>query len=224
MDITSLFITGKLALVVTPLLLAASLPVAWLLAFSRIPGKGFVEATCCLPLVLPPTVLGFYLLVFLGPHGALGAAWESLFGGRLVFTFSGLVLASMVYSLPFAILPLKAAFQKLDPRLMEAAAVLGLSSRQAFFRVVLPNSLGGLATAAVLVFAHTMGEFGVALMIGGSIPGQTKVASISIYESVESLEYADAWALSAVLLGLSYVVLFLISRLDRNGQYGGGRR
>ncbi len=222
MDWGSLWVTGKLALVVTPLLVAFALPLACVLAWGRFTGKSLFEATCNLPLVLPPTVLGYYLLVVLGPHGVLGKLWGALGGERLVFSFSGLVIASMVFSLPFALQPLKTSLQRIDPRLFEAAYVLGCSRIGAFFKVVLPNSLGGIAAALVLVFAHTVGEFGVALMVGGSIPGSTRVASIAIFEHVESLEYSQANALSLVLLAVSYAVLLAIGRLNaaqggRNG-------
>jgi molybdate transport system permease protein len=215
MDLVSLWVTVKLAAVVTPLLLALTLPLTAALAFTRFPGRGLVEATCALPLVLPPTVLGFVLLAAMGPHGPVGRAWEWLTGGRLVFTFTGLVAASMVYSLPFAVQPVKAAFARIDPRLLESAQVLGLTRTATFFRVILPNTVGGIAAAAVLVFAHTMGEFGVALMVGGSIPGVTKVASIAIFEQVENLEYGRAAVLSALLLPVSYAVLLLAGRLGR---------
>ncbi len=213
MDTTSLWVTARLALCVTPLLLLVALPLSYFLVFSRIRGKRFIEATCNLPLVLPPTVLGFYLLVAMGPASPLGKSWEALTGGRLVFSFSGLVAASMVYSLPFAIQPLKTSFSKLDTRLVESAYILGLSPLKTFVRVILPNSLGGLASAGVLVFAHTVGEFGVALMIGGSIPGKTRVASISIFEHVEMLDYAGASTLSLVLLVFSYMVLLILGSI-----------
>ncbi|THB66568.1 MAG: molybdate ABC transporter permease subunit [Desulfovibrio sp.] len=215
MDWTSLAVTGKLALVVTPLLVALALPLAWLLAFTRFPGKPFLEALCNLPLVLPPTVLGFGLLLAMSPRSSLGQAWKSLFGSNLVFSFSGLVLASMVYSLPFALQPLRAAFVKLDKSLLESASVMGLSRLATFFRVVLPNSLAGLTGAGVLVFAHTAGEFGVALMVGGSVDGSTKVASIAIFEHVETLRYDAALTMSLVLAGASYAVLLLMGRINR---------
>jgi len=215
MDITPIVLSAKLSLVTTSVLVAAALPVAYWLAFCRFPGKTLVEAFFNLPLVLPPTVLGFYLLVAMGPQGFLGLFWETTFGSRLVFTFSGLVFASMIYSLPFALQPLKTAFEKIDPRLLESAYVLGCSKTASFFKVVLPNSFGGLAAAAVLVFAHTMGEFGVVLMVGGSIPGKTKVASIAIFEYVESLQYKEAALISMILIPMSYAVLLIVNRLSR---------
>lgn len=217
MDCEALLVSLRLGLVVTPLLLALTLPLAYVLTFTRFPGRAWVEAACNLPLVLPPTVLGFALLLTLGPLGPVGRAFQWLAGERLVFSFTGLVLASLAYSLPFALQPLRAAFGKLDPRLLDAAAVLGCSRLSTFFRVILPNSRGGLAAAATLVFAHTLGEFGVALMIGGSIPGRTKVAAIAIYEAVEGLRYTEAALLSLALLPVCYAVLLLLGRLDRQG-------
>ncbi|WP_027179069.1 molybdate ABC transporter permease subunit [Maridesulfovibrio bastinii] len=213
MDTASLWVTARLALCVTPLLLCAALPLAYFIVFSRVKGKKIIEATCNLPLVLPPTVLGFYLLVAMGPNSPLGEGWETFTGSRLIFSFSGLVIGSMVYSLPFAIQPLKTSFAKLDTRLIESAYILGLSPIKTFFRVILPNSLGGVASAGVLIFAHTVGEFGVALMIGGSVPGQTRVASISIFEHVEMLDYAGAASLSIVLLIFSYIVLLIMGSI-----------
>lgn len=214
MDLEALWVTCKLALVVTPLLVAASLPLAALMAFKRFPGRGLLEATCNLPLVLPPTVLGFFLLTAMSPDSPLGAAWRELTGTRLAFTFAGLAAASMVFNLPFALQPLQAAFRKLDPRLLEASTVLGCSPVQTFFKVVLPNSLPGLAAASVLVFAHTMGEFGVALMVGGSVPGETRVASIAIFESVETLDYGAALWMSLALVPPAYAVLLLLRRME----------
>lgn len=166
-------------------------------------------------MVLPPTVIGFYLLVAMGPQGLAGKIWQSITGHPLVFSFAGIVLASMVHSLPYAMQPLKTAFEKMDRRLLDTAYVLGLSPVAAFFRVVLPNCLGGLAAAAVLAFAHTMGEFGVILMIGGSKPGRTKVASIAIYEFVETLQYNQARNLSLALLAISYCILLTVNYMNR---------
>lgn len=216
MDHTPLLLSAKLAALSTLILLLLATPLTYCLVYSRFRGKFLVEALVGLPLVLPPTVLGFYLLMVMGPRSWLGQMWHTLFNAPLVFTFAGIVLASMVHSLPYAIQPLRTAFEKIDYRLLEAAYVLGLSPVAAFFRVVLPNAAGGLAAAAVLAFAHTMGEFGVILMIGGSIPGETKVASIAIYEYVESLRYEDAWQLSLVLLGGSYLVLLAVNLLNRS--------
>ena len=165
--------------------------------------------------MLPPTVLGFYLLIVMGPKGAFGRAWDGLFDSTLLFTFTGIVIASVFYSLPFAVYPMKAAFSKIDKRILENAHVLGLTPMKAFFRVIVPNSVSGFAAAAILVFLHTMGEFGVILMVGGSVPGETKVASIAIYEAVESLRYRDAWILSLVLALVSFTFLLVINVLSR---------
>ncbi len=177
------------------------------------PPGAWWRVTHTLPMVLPPTVLGFYLLVVMGPKGTLGAAWQGLTGSSLLFTFTGIVIASIVYSLPFAVQPLKAAFARIDRRLLENAAVLGLSPMAIFFRVVVPNSLAGFTAASLLVFLHTMGEFGTILMVGGSIPGETRVASIAIFEAVEALRYRDAWIMSLVLALTSFVFLIVVNRI-----------
>ena len=210
----SLWLSAKLALTTTALIPLAAAPLAYMLAFTRFPGKSMADALISLPMVLPPTVLGFALLVVMNPSGFVGQAWEGLTGGRLVFNFAGILIASLIYNLPFAVQPIRATFEKLDPRLLEAASVLGLTRVQAFFRVVLPNSLSGMAAASVLVFAHSLGEFGVILMVGGSIPGKTKVASIAIYEAVEALRYDDALWLSLALVPLSFLALVAINRIN----------
>lgn len=210
-----LLLSAKLAFATTLLIPLAAAPLAYVLAFLRFPGKSLVDAVSSLPMVLPPTVLGFALLVFMGPRAPLGGAWESLFGQRLVFSFAAILLASLVYNLPFAVQPLRASFEKLDPRLLEAAQVLGMSRTRAFFRVVLPNSVPGLCAASVLVFAHSLGEFGVILMVGGSIPGKTKVASIAIYEAVEALRYDDALMMCLTLIPVSFAALLVINRVNR---------
>jgi len=189
-------------------------PLAYFLAFSRVKGRYLCEAFVNLPVVLPPTVLGFYLLTVMGPKGFLGRIWEWITHAPLVFTFSGIVIASVVYSFPFAVLPMKAAFVKIDKRLIESAYVLGLSPISAFFRVILPNSVGGIVASGVLVFVHTLGEFGVILMVGGSIPGETKVASIAIYEAVEALRYREAGLISLTLLIICYAVLVVVNLLS----------
>lgn len=195
-------------------------PLAYFLTFSRFRGKYLCEAIINLPLVLPPTVLGFYLLTIMGPKGFLGRVWEWITHAPLVFSFSGIVMASVVYSVPFAVLPMKATFTKIDKRLLESAFVLGLSSTSAFFRVVLPNAVGGIVASAVLVFVHTLGEFGVILMVGGSIPGKTKVASIAIYEAVEALRYQEAGLMSLTLLVICYTVLIMVNFFSERKSYG----
>ncbi len=214
MDYYPIYLSFKLAMVTTLILVFLACPMASLLAYSQFRGKPFFEALVNLPLVLPPTVLGYYLLLFMGPRGPMGALFEGVTGERLIFSFPGIVLASLVYSLPFAVQPLKNAFERLDTRLIETAYVLGLSRTKTFFRMILPNSVGGLMVAIILTFAHTMGEFGVVLMVGGSIPKETKVASIAIYEYVESLRYHEANIISLLLSVLSYLVLVLVFFLN----------
>ncbi|WP_022662435.1 molybdate ABC transporter permease subunit [Paucidesulfovibrio longus] len=214
MDWTPLLLSAKLALLTTLLIPVAAAPLAYVLAFFRFPGKSVLDAFVTLPMVLPPTVLGFGLLIIFGPQACLGGAWEGLFGERLVFSFAGVLIASLIFNLPFAVQPMRASFEKLDSRLLESSAILGLSRTAAFFRVVLPNCLGGLAAASILVFAHSLGEFGVILMVGGSIPGETKVASIAIFEAVEALRYEDAFRMSALLVPVSFVVLLIINKIN----------
>jgi molybdate transport system permease protein len=213
-DWTPLYISGKLALITTLILMILGAPMAYFLTFSRFKGKFLCEALINLPLVLPPTVLGFYLLTIMGPKGFVGQTWEWIIQAPLVFSFAGIVIASVVYSFPFAVLPMKVTFTKIDRRLLESAFVLGLSQTATFFRVVLPNSVGGIVASAILVFVHTLGEFGVILMVGGSIPGRTKVASIAIYEAVEALRYNDAGRMSLTLLIICYTVLLVVNLLS----------
>ena len=213
MDLLPLYLSIKLAVVSTVVLIILAAPLSYVLVFYRLPGKSFLEALINLPIVLPPTVLGFYLLVAMGPKGWIGHAWEGMFGSPLLFTFTGIVIASLIYSLPFAVAPMKTVFTRIDRRLVENAQVLGLHPVAIFSRVILPNSLTGVAASAILVFLHTIGEFGVILMVGGSIPGKTKVASIAIYESVEALRYHDAWLMSITLVPVCYVFLLLVNRL-----------
>jgi molybdate transport system permease protein len=219
MDLTPLYLSAKLALISTTVLLVLVAPLTYWLVYYPVRGRYFIESLLGLPLVLPPTVLGFYLLVALGPQGTIGRFWENLTGSALVFTFTGIVVAAMTHSLPYVFQPLKSAFERVDKRLLESAYVLGCSRRAAFFRVVLPNTISGLAAAAILAFAHTMGEFGVILMVGGSIPGQTKVASIAIYEYVEALRYQEAWLLSLALVTISYLVLLAVNLLNRRATH-----
>jgi len=209
-DIQAIWLTVKLAGLVTAILLVLGTPVAWWLARSRSRLKGVLGAIVALPLVLPPSVLGFYLLLSMGPNGPLGKLTACLGIGALPFTFWGLVLASVIYSLPFMVQPLQNAFESIGDRPLEVAATLRASPLDTFFSVVLPLSLPGYLTASILTFAHTVGEFGVVLMIGGNIPGVTRVASVQIYDHVEALEYAEAHRLAAVMLVFSFLVLLAL--------------
>ena len=215
-DLIALFVTLKLASISTIVLLLIGTPIAWWLSHSRWRYKYFVEAIIALPLILPPTVLGFYLLVSLGPNGPIGGLSNALGAESLAFTFTGLVIGSVVYSMPFVIQPLQNAFSAIGQRPLEVAATLGASPIDRFFSIALPMARPGFITASVLGFAHTLGEFGVVLMIGGNIPGSTTVVSISIYDHVEALEYGQAHALSASLLLFSFVLLLIV--------YGANRR
>ena len=214
-DFTALVITLKLALISTVILLLLGTPLAWWLARTRWRYKYLLEAVVALPLVLPPTVLGFYLLLTLGPNGPVGGLMESLGGQPLAFTFTGLVIGSVIYSMPFVIQPLQGAFTAIGRRPMEVAATLRASPLDRFFSVAVPLARPGFITAAVLGFAHTVGEFGVVLMIGGNIPGETRVLSIAIYDHVEGLEYIHAHWLSGGLLLMSFLMLITVYALNR---------
>ena len=211
----ALLLSIRLALSVSAILFVVGMPLAYWLAASSWRGKFFVEAVVALPLVLPPTVLGFYMLVAMGPRGPLGKLWQTLFGHGLAFTFSGLVLASVLYSLPFAVQPLVNSFESVDRKLLDASAVLGAGKLRTFARVILPLSIPGVITALVLSFAHTLGEFGVVLMVGGNLPGITRTASIEIYDRVQSLDYAGANRLALVLLLISFSVLSVVYGMNR---------
>jgi len=214
-DITALAITIKLALIATLILLLLGTPLAWWLARTRWRFKFVLEAVVALPLVLPPTVLGVYLLIALGPHGPVGGLVER-FGGRPpAFSFAGLVIGSTIYSMPFVVQPLQDAFRAIGGRPLEVAATLRASPLDSFFTVAIPLARPAFLTAAVLGFAHTVGEFGVVLMIGGNIPGKTQVVSIAIYEHVEGLEYAHAHWLSGGLLLMSFTLLLVVYALNR---------
>lgn len=215
MNLQPLWLSIQLAAITMTLLLLFSTPLSWWLARTASRARPAIQAIVALPIVLPPTVMGFYLLIVLGPTGAIGQWWVSVTGSALTFSFSGLVIASCIYSLPFAVQPLMAAFESVDKRDLETAWTLGATRRDAFFSVALPQSLRGYFGAAVLSFAHTLGEFGVVLMVGGNIPGETRVISIAIYDQVESLNYAAAHRLSAVLLVLAFVLLFSVFALNR---------
>ena len=220
MDLGALRLSFSLAALTTAALLLIGLPVAAWLATSRWRWKPLVEAIVALPLVLPPTVLGFYLLVAMGPASPFGRAWISTFGRPLAFTFEGLLLASIVYSLPFAVQPFAAALSAVDPRLAEASHTLGVSRLGTFFRVRLPLAAPGVVAGAVLTFAHTLGEFGVVLMVGGNIQGETRTLSIAIFDAVEQLDYASASTTALFLLVLSFVVLVVTYSLQRRPVIG----
>lgn len=209
-DLQAIWLTLRLAGIVTLILLLIGTPIAWWLARTRAWWKAPVGAVVALPLVLPPSVLGFYLLLAMGPNGPVGAFTQSLGFGTLPFTFWGLVVASVFYSLPFMVQPLQTAFEAVGDRPLEVAATLRASPIDAFFTVAVPLALPGFLSASILTFAHTVGEFGVVLMIGGNIPGQTRVASVQIYDHVEALEYMHAHQLAAVMLVFSFVVLLAL--------------
>lgn len=215
MDFLPLYLSAKLAVITTSVLILISAPLAYALVYAKWPGKFLFEALVNLPIALPPTVIGLYLLYLLGPQGYVGAIWKEVFGGTLLFTFAGIVIATAVYNLPFAVQPIKATFEKIDPRLRENAYVLGISPVATFFRVMIPNCINGIAAAAILVFLHSLGAFGVVLMVGGSISGETRVASIAIYEAVETMNFSEAWILSLAFLPVSYFLLLLVNRLTR---------
>lgn len=214
MDWQAIWLTIKLASVVTVILLVIATPLAWWLSQTRHWSKQVIAAVVALPLVLPPTVLGFYLLITLGPNGVIGQLTERLGLGTLPFTFAGLVVGSLIYSLPFAVQPLQNAFANIGNRPLEVAATLGASPLDRFFSIVLPLAKSGFLTASVLTFAHTIGEFGVVLMLGGNIPGKTKVLSIAIYDHVETLQYAQAHQLAGAMLVFSFMVLMLLYLLN----------
>lgn len=218
-DLSAIFLTLKLAGLTTVLLLLVGTPIAWWLARTASPLKGPIGAVVALPLVLPPTVLGFYLLVLMGPNGAVGQFTQALGLGVLPFTFAGLVVASVLYSLPFVVQPVQNAFEAIGERPLEAAATLRAGPWDTFFSVILPLATPGFVTGAILGFAHTLGEFGVVLMIGGNIPDKTRVLSVTIYDHVEAMEYGQAHWLAAGMLAVSFLVL-----LGVNAFKPGGRR
>ncbi len=209
-DISALLVTLKLASITTVILILVGTPIAWWLSQTRFKFKAVVEAIIALPLILPPTVLGFYLLMTLGTNGPIGNFLESLGGSSIAFTFTGLVVGSVIYSLPFVVQPLQNSFGSIGKQPMEVAATLGASKLDCFFTVAVPLARSGFITASVLGFAHTVGEFGVVLMIGGNIPGETGVLSIAIYDHVEAMEYGQAHVLAGGLLVLSFVMLLIV--------------
>ncbi len=212
---TAIWVTFKLAGLTSAALLVIGLPIAYWLTFSKRRWKFIVESVVALPLVLPPTVLGFYILVAIGPHSPIGRLYTDLVGHPLPFSFQGLLLASILYSLPFAVQPFAAAFDQVDRRLIEASWTLGVSKLQTFFRLIIPLSAAGLITGAVLSFAHTLGEFGVVLMVGGNIEGETRTVSIDIYDEVQALNYAGAAKTALFLLIVSYTVLLTVYAINR---------
>jgi len=215
LELGPVWLSLQLATVTVLVLLVIATPLAWWLAFTRSRLRTVVEAVVAMPLVLPPTVLGFYLLILLAPAGLIGGPWLALTDTTLTFSFSGLVIASVLYSFPFAVQPLQGAFEAVGRTPLEAAATVGASPFDAFLNVASPLALRGYLSAAVLGFAHTLGEFGVVLMVGGNIPGRTKVISIAIYEHVETIDYAQAHVFSAGLLAFSFIVLLAVYTVNR---------
>lgn len=228
MNLQDLLVTLRLATITTAVLMALALPLAAWIAMGRRPGqrrgatlRSVVEALVALPLVLPPTVLGFYLLVVLGPRTAVGRFFATILGHPLAFSFSGLVIGSVLYSLPFAVQPMVSGFAAVDPELLDAATLLGASAVRSFLSVLLPLARRSILTAVVLAFTHTVGEFGVVLMIGGDLPGQTRTLSISIYDQVQSFAYTDANHTALLLLGFSFCALLLIYMRPVRGELRG---
>ena len=214
-DLSALLVTIKLASITTIILILVGTPIAWWLSQTRFKFKAVIEAIIALPLILPPTVLGFYLLMTLGTNGPIGNFLESLGGSSIAFTFTGLVVGSVIYSLPFVVQPLQNSFGSIGKQPMEVAATLGASKLDRFFTVAVPLARSGFITAGVLGFAHTVGEFGVVLMIGGNIPGETGVLSIAIYDHVEAMEYGQAHILAGGLLVLSFIMLLVVYTFNR---------
>jgi molybdate transport system permease protein len=215
MNWPAMTLTLKLAFLVCLTLLVIGLPIAYWLAYTRVRWKFLIESIVALPLVLPPTVLGFYILMAMGPQSPVGRLYRSWIGHGLPFTFEGLVVGSVLYSLPFTVQPITAAFALVDPTLINASAMLGASRLRTFVRIILPLSVGGIVTALVLTFAHTLGEFGVVLMVGGNIPGISQTISITIYDNVQALDYTTANHMSLLLLALSFATLSTLYALNR---------
>ncbi|HTR25162.1 MAG TPA: molybdate ABC transporter permease subunit [Terriglobales bacterium] len=221
MNWEAFWLTLRLATIVSFILLAVGVPIAYWLTYSRWRWKFLVEAAVALPIILPPTVLGFYVLLALGSRSPIGRWWESMTGHTLAFTFEGLVIGSLLYSLPFAVQPFAASFGAVDTKLLQASATLGYSPLQTFRRVVIPLSKAGLITGFTLGFAHTLGEFGVVLMVGGNIPGVTRTISIDIYDRVQEANYASANMTSLLLLGISFALLSIVYGLNRRAWMAG---
>ncbi|MGL6095935.1 MAG: molybdate ABC transporter permease subunit [Fimbriiglobus sp.] len=218
MDWPAVGVSVKLAAATTAILAAGGLPFAYWLATTRWRGRAVVEAAVALPLVLPPTVVGFYLLSAAGPHSSVGRAWADLVGRPLPFTFAGILAASVIVNVPFAVRPFAAAFAAVDRRLVEASWCLGVSRTETFFRVVLPLAWPGILAGLVLTFAHTVGEFGVVLMVGGNVPGTTRTLSVSVYDDVQAMEYEAAGRTAAVLVGCAFAGLLAVQLLGRRGR------
>ena len=216
LDFSAIIVTIKLAIVSTSILILIGTPIAWWLSQTKFKFKAVFEAIIALPLILPPTVLGFYLLITLGSNGPIGKLLESLGGSSIAFTFTGLVIGSVIYSMPFVVQPLQNSFSSIGRKPLEAAATLGASKIDRFFSVAVPLSRSGFITAAVLGFAHTVGEFGVVLMIGGNIPGETGVVSIAIYDHVEAMEYGQAHWFAGGLLATSFLMLLFVYIINRH--------
>jgi molybdate transport system permease protein len=216
LDFSAIIVTIKLAIVSTSILILIGTPIAWWLSQTKFKFKAVFEAIIALPLILPPTVLGFYLLITLGSNGPIGKLLESFGGSSIAFTFTGLVLGSVIYSMPFVVQPLQNSFSSVGIKPLEVAATLGSSKIDRFFSVAVPLSRSGFITAAVLGFAHTVGEFGVVLMIGGNIPGETGVVSIAIYDHVEAMEYGQAHWLAGGLLATSFLMLLFVYIINRH--------
>ena len=218
MDWAAIWLTMRLAITTTSILFVLGIPLAYWLAMTRWRGRFLIEAVVALPLVLPPTVLGFYLLLAIGPHGPLGRFAETAFRTRLPFSFTGILIGTVLFNLPFVIRPFTAAFSAMDRQLIEASWCLGVSPMETFRRITLPLCWPGILVGLILTFAHTVGEFGVVLMIGGNIPGVTRTLSISIYDDVQGLDYVSAGQTASILLGFSFLVLCLTQWLGRRGQ------
>ncbi|MGB9767284.1 MAG: molybdate ABC transporter permease subunit [Sulfurihydrogenibium sp.] len=214
-DYSPFLLTFKLAIITTLFLFLIGLPIAYFLAYSKFRLKSAIEAAVALPLVLPPSVLGFYLLLITSKNGFLGKLWQEYFGHQLAFHFEGIVLASIIFSFPFMVHPLTAGFRSINKSLIEASYTLGKSKLETVFRVILPNMKPAILTGITLSFAHTIGEFGVVLMVGGSIEGETKVVSIAIYDAVEKIDYTTAHVYSAILFGISFFVLLVVYMLNK---------
>ena len=213
----SLFISLQLALVTTLILLIVALPLAYLLSFKQFVGRTALEVVVAMPLVLPPTVLGYFVLLMIAPDSTLGRTWQMLFDSSLAFSFSGMVVASVLYSLPFAVQPMQQALRAIPVSWLEMAQTQGLNLKETLLQVMLPAAKGGVLVAAALSFAHTMGEFGVVLMVGGSIPGETKVASIALFEFVEMQQQSEALMLALILMAVSFAMLSLVYAINRHG-------